>query len=198
MTKRRAFWADARFSIGIGMIIVSVVGVWAVVTGARQTSPVFVAQGTIVAGEEIAPGDVAVVEAQLGSAAERYLGAAEPLDGLVAQRTIASGELVPASALGEATDTTTVVVDSAAEVPASVTTGTPVELWSAPATEDGFDAPRILVPDAVVGAVTRDESVMAARGASIELVVGRADVADVLGAISSGAALSVVPSGGAR
>lgn len=179
------------------MIAVSVVGVWAVVTGARQTSPVFVAQATIVAGERIAPTDVAVVEAQLGSTAERYLGAAEPLEGLVAQRTVAAGELVPTSAVGEATNMTTVVVDSAAEVPVSVAAGTPVELWSAPATEDGFDAPRILVPDAVVGAVTRDESVMAARGASIELVVGRADVADVLGAISSGAALSVVPSGGA-
>ncbi|SJM68159.1 hypothetical protein CZ774_15995 [Frigoribacterium sp. JB110] len=198
MAKRRAFWADARFFIGVGLIVVSVVGVWAVVTGARQTVPVFVAADTIVAGQPLDSGDVTVVEANLGSADGRYVTAEERLDGLIAQRTIGAGELLPAAAVGDATDTTTVVVDSAAEVPSRVEPGALVELWAAPAIENGFDAPRILVPDAVVGEVVRDDAVMAASSrTSVELVVHRAVVADVLEAISSGDALSVVPVGSA-
>ena len=35
-SRRRAPWADARFLIGIALVIASVVGVWLVVNGARQ------------------------------------------------------------------------------------------------------------------------------------------------------------------
>jgi len=197
MANRRAFWADTRFLIGVGLIVVSVAGVWGVVASARQTVPVFAAADTIVAGDRLTPADVVVVETHLGAAGERYLPAGESLDGLLATRTVGAGELLPVAAVGEESDTTTVVVTSAAEVPGAVEPGTAVELWSAPAIEGGFDAPRIIVPDAVVGEVTRQESMVTSAGTSVELVVRRAVVADVLGAISSGAALSVVPVGSA-
>src|SRR3546814_20584728 len=83
-------------------------------------------------------------------------------EGAVAMRTIGEGELVPAEAVGAAADTrvTTVVIDTAVDVPATIDAGTRVEVWFAPAVERGvFDTPRILVADATVASVTRDEEI---------------------------------------
>lgn len=195
MTKKKAFWGDARFFIGLALVAVSVAGVWGVVAGARQTTPVLVASDTIVPGQAIVSADVAVVEVSLGSLDGTYLRPGDELDGMVAQRTIGAGELLPVDATGRSSDATTIVVDSAAGVPSSVAVGSTVELWVTPVTEEGFDAPRVLVADATVGAITRGEAMISATEASVELIVRRTAVADVLAAIASGAALSVVPLG---
>ncbi|MGW9114805.1 SAF domain-containing protein [Microbacterium sp. NPDC055683] len=192
----RMFWTDARFFVGLALIAVSVAGVWWVVAAARQTIPVLAASSTIVPGQAVTAADLAVVDVALGSAADGYLAPHELEEGVVANRTIAEGELVPSAAVSSAerSAVTTVVVRSAVEVPGAVEPGTPVELWSAPLREGGvYDDPRVLVADAVVSAVAREDTVMGASGASIELVVGRDDVAAVLAAVASGAALSAVP-----
>jgi len=197
--RRRAFWADTRFILGIVLIAASIAGVWFVVASARQTVPVFAAARTIVPGEEVQAGALQVVDVALGQMTDAYAapGLLEP--GAVAVRTITAGELVPLSAVGEASasDLTSVVLRSATDVPAAVTAGTAVELWAAPALEQGaFDEPRILVPDATVATVTRDDSVMGADRPALELIIPRADVAATLSAIAGGAALSVVPAVG--
>jgi hypothetical protein len=197
--RRRVFWGDARFFIGIALILASVAGVWWVVSAARQTVPVLSAGATIVPGQAVSAGDLAVVEVTLGGAETAYLAPHELSEGYVATRTIRAGELVPASAVASADEAavTTVVVRSAVDVPRAVDAGTPVELWEAPLVEPGvYDEPRILVADATVAAVLRDDAVMGAGGTSIELVIDEASVADVLAAVASGAALSAVPQAG--
>lgn len=192
----RMFWADARFFVGLALIAASIAGVWWVVSAARQTVPVLQSAGVIVPGETLSADDLRVVEVALGSASERYLAPHELAEGQVAARTISAGELVPIDAVepADATAVTTVVVESAVDVPAALGEGTSVELWEAPALEGGgFDAPRVLVADAVVGAVVRDGSMMGSAGPSLELVIDRAKVADVLAAVSAGSALSAVP-----
>ncbi|WP_456285827.1 SAF domain-containing protein [Microbacterium sp. JZ70] len=198
--RRRVFWGDARFFIGLALIVASIAGVWWVVSAARQTAPVLAAETTIVPGEAVTAGDLAVVDVALGGAEDAYLAPHELAEGYVATRTIEAGELVPSSAVTPADEAavTTVVVESAVDVPSSVGEGTAVELWAAPLLEQGvYDEPRILVADATVAAVLRDDAVMGAAGASIELVIDRARVADVLAAVSSGTALSAVPQSGA-
>jgi hypothetical protein len=197
---RRAFWGDARFFLGILLIIASVAGVWFVVTASRQTAPVFAATRTIVPGEAIGSADVRAVEVALGQLGDLYLSESELGAGLVATRTIPVGELVPADAVGDAAEarTTSVVVRSAVDVPASVEAGTVVEVWAAPLDEHGdYDVPRILVPDATVVSVTRDDSMLGGGAAALELVIPRADVAATLAAMADESALSVVPTAGA-
>jgi hypothetical protein len=196
----RAFWSDARFLLGIVLIAASVAGVWFVVTMARQTTPVFAAAHTIVPGQALSADDLRVVDVSLGQLGESYLAPDALEDGLVATRTISSGELVPHSAVGaqDAAATTTVVLRSAVDVPASVVAGTAVEVWAAPLRERGvYDPPRILVADATVVSVTRDDSMIGGGAASLELVIPRADVAAALAAMSDQSALSVVPAAGA-
>lgn len=199
-TPRRAFWGDARFFLGILLIVASVAGVWFVVSASRQTAPAYVAVRTLVPGEPITADDLTPVDVGLGQVGPAYLAPEALADGLVASRTIEAGELVPVASVGEAAQarTTQVVVQSTVDVPASVDAGTVVEVWAAPATEGGgYDAPRILVADATVVSVTRDDSMIGGGAAALELVIPRADVAAALAAMADESALSVVPTAGA-
>lgn len=198
-SRSRRFWGDARFLFGVLLIVASVAGVWLVVTSARQTVPVLAASRTIVPGQAVTSDDVRIVDVALGQAGEAYLSPGALQDGLVAVRTIGAGELLPAQAVGDASGArvTSVVIDTVADVPAATEEGTRVELWSAPLVERGVhDTPRILVADATVAAVRRDQAVLGASRATLELVIPRADVAATLAALSDGSALSVVPIAG--
>ncbi|GAA3767956.1 hypothetical protein GCM10022240_20490 [Microbacterium kribbense] len=197
--RRRGFWTDTRFFLGLLLIVASIAGVWAVVALARQTSPVYAAAHTLVPGQALTAADLVVVDVALGRTADAYLAPGGTLAGLAATRTIATGELVPAAATGPLAQasTTTVVVHSAVEVPSSVRAGSIVELWSAAQTERGvYAVPSILIPTATVVSVTRDDSMIGGGATALELVIERADVADTLAAIAAQAALSIVPAGG--
>jgi hypothetical protein len=195
----RAFWNDLRFFVGLALIVASVAGVWLTVTAARQTSPVFAAARTIVPGDEVTASDLRVVEAALGTAQDAYMTPDALVPGSIATRTVAEGELVPVNALQDAARgrMTTVVVQTMTAVPSGVVTGAVVELWAAPALEQGaFGTPAILVADATVAAVEEADSLLGARGSTLELVVPRSDVAAVLQAVAASAALSIVPAAG--
>src|SRR5829696_1358200 len=175
----RAFWSDARFLLGILLIVASVAGVWFVVAAARQTTPVLAAARTIVPGETLSSDDLRLVDVGLGALDGAYLDGDALEDGAVATRTIESGELVPRSAVGDASRSrvTTVVLRSSVDVPASVGAGSVVEVWCAPLLEQGrYDAPRILVADATVVSVTRDDSMIGGGSAALELVIPRSEV----------------------
>jgi hypothetical protein len=197
--RRRAFWGDPRFFIGILLILASIAGVWFVVAAARQTVPVFAADRTIVVGETVTADELRVVDVALGQVGDAYVTRDGLGRGLIATRTIQDGELVPASALGDAasSQSTTIVVRSAVDVPSSLEPGAAVELWTAPLLERGsYDTPRILIADATVAAVTRDDTMIGGGSAMLELVIPRADVADALAEVAAASALSVVPTGG--
>lgn len=199
-TPRRAFWGDARFLLGVLLIVASVAGVWFVVSAARQTAPAYAAARTIVPGEAITSDDLREVDVALGTIGGAYLTPEQLGSDVVATRTIAEGELVPSAAVGDATGsrTTHVVVRSAVEVPSSVDTGSVVEVWAAPLEEGGdYAKPRILVADATVVSVARDDSMMGGGASAVELVIPRADVAATLAAMADESALSVVPTAGA-
>lgn len=197
--RRPAFWADIRFVIGIVLVLLSVAGVWLIVSSAGRTTPVLQANRTIVQGEALVSADFQVVEVGLGQLTDGYLAPQDLEPGLVASRTLTEGELVPTTALGEAESsrTTTIVVESSTGIPAGVAAGTMVELWQAPPREDGrsYDAPRILVGDVIVSSVVEAEGMLDSDATTVEVVIDRADVAEVLTAITGGSVLSVVPVG---
>lgn len=199
---RRAFWGDARFLIGLALVALSIGGVWLVVSTAGATTPMLQATRTIVEGEPLASGDFQVVEVNLAGLTGDYLGPQDLRPGDVAARTVSEGELIPATAAADPAQmrTTTIVVESGTGIPKEVVAGTVVELWSAPPLDDGrtFESPRILVTDVIVSAVIDSEGMLASDGTSVEVVIDRADVADVLAAITGGSVLSIVPVGAAR
>ena len=92
------------------------------------------------------------------------------------------------------------MLHTATDVPASVSAGSVVEVWAAPLAEDGgYETPRILVPDATVVSVARDDAVVGTADVALEVVIPRADVSVALAAMADQSALSVVPAvGGGR
>lgn len=198
---RRAVWGDARFLIGIAVVALSIGGVWAVVSSSGTTTPVLQATRTIALGEALVSGDFQVVEVGLGTVTDRYLAPQELRPGQIASRTLVEGELLATSAVedADADRTTTIVVESSTGIPAEVAAGSVIELWhSPPVGDDGSQSPpRILVADAIVASVTKTEGMLAAEGTTAEVVIDRTDVPEVLAAITSGSALSVVPIGSA-
>lgn len=196
---RRRFWGDYRFLVGIALIAVSIAGVWLVVSSARQTSPALQATRTIVPGDVLSSDDFRVVDVALGAIAGEYLTPATLEPGVVAARTIREGELVPSSATGDADAmrTTSIVIAIGAGVPEAVRSGSAVEVWAAPAKAEGrgFEAPRILLSQATVAEVSKEDAMLSQEQASLELVIERSEVASVLEAIADGSALSIVPLG---
>lgn len=196
---RRAFRVDVRFLVGIALVALSISGVWFLVSAADDATPVLQATRTITQGEALTSDDFQVVEVGLGPISDEYLGPDDLRSGQVATRTLAKGEIVPAAALTEAdrSRTTTVVIESSTGIPEGVRAGTVIEVWHAPPIEEGraYDAPRILVGQGIVHDVIEPAGVLADTGTRLEVVIDRADVADVLSAITGGSALSVVPVG---
>lgn len=194
---RRAFWGDARFLIGIVLVALSIGGVWFIVSASDDATPVLQASRTITKGETLTSADFRVVEVGLGALTDDYLGPQDLKPGQVASRTVQKGEIVPVAvaAPADADRSTTIVVESSTGIPEDVEPGTVVELWHAPPLDDGrsYDAPRILVADVIVRTVLENDGVLADAGTQVEIVIDRADVADVLAAVTGGSALSVVP-----
>ncbi|KQY76648.1 hypothetical protein ASD13_10810 [Microbacterium sp. Root1433D1] len=196
---RRAFWGDVRFLVGIALVALSIAGVWLIVSAFDDAVPTLQATRTITQGEVLTSDDFQVVGVGLGSLADDYLGPDDVPTGSIASRTLESGELVPSSAVTDAdrSRSTTIVIQSSTGTPEGVEAGTVVEVWQAPPLDEGrsYDVPRILVADVIVHDVLDAEGVLADTGTQLEIVIDRADVADVLAAITGGAALSVVPVG---
>ncbi len=196
---RRPFAGDVRFLVGIVLVVVSIAGVWFIVTNADHAVPVLQASRTIARGEAVHQEDFHVVEVNLGAADRSYLRPGDLEDGTVATRTLAKGELVPSAVLIDRLRdrSTTIVIESTTSVPSDVRSGTRVEIWQAPPLDDGraYDTPRVLVDDVVVREVIAAEGMLADTTAEIEIVVDRDDVADILTAVTGGSALSVIPIG---
>lgn len=186
-----------RFLVGIALVVVSITGVWLIVSAADDAAPVLQAGRTITEGEVLTSGDFQVVEIGLGALADEYLGPQDLQPGQVASRTLERGEIVPISATADAAESrsTTIVIESSTGIPDDVESGAVVEVWQAPRLEDGrsFDAPRILVAEASVREVLEDDTMLADAGTRVEIVIARSDVADVLAAVTGGSSLSVVP-----
>lgn len=199
MSSRRArFFSDARFFIGVALVVASVAAVWGVVSATRTTVGVAAATGTLLPGQVIGSGDLQSTEVMLGAASDRYLPVSDVPPGTVVTRVVEQGELVPRDALAAegSAHLTTVVIRSAVEVASGVRKGTAVDVWVDSLDEEDPEPPRVLVSDAVVVSVRADDSMVRTAAAVIEIVVPRDAVPDVLAAVSAGSALSVIAAGG--
>lgn len=195
---KRSFWFDPRFAIGLALVVASVVGVYAIVSGAQKTTTVYAASSSLVPGDTVNASDLTARQVRLGSAKKLYLtGGNLPADGVVITRTVAAGELVPASAVSDSARAgmTSVVIDVQGHVPASIDAGSVVDVWSAKQLEHAqYGPPAVIVGSATVVRILKSDGLMSDRGdTSLEVLVPKQDIAVVLEAIANADAVSVVP-----
>jgi len=205
--RRRSFWFDPRFAIGLVLVVVSVIGVDALVNAANASVDVLAARSTLTPGQRVHTGDLVSTSVRVGRTAGLYLRASDvPSAGLVVTRSVAAGELVPHTAVGRQVGRylTAIVVSVDSALAASIVPGSRVDLWSAqPATasaEGGpaggpgsFAAPTVLVSSAIVVRLVDQKNLVASNGSSVELLMPKAETATVLDAIANDAVLSVLP-----
>jgi hypothetical protein len=163
-----------------------VVGV-RVVEGREATTPVLAASDTLVPGQVLTPGDLAVVEVRFATdaAADRYLPAETAVEDLVVTRAVTQGELLPRAATagsGEAVARLPLAVPLG-QLPSTVQVGSVVDVWVSPGgataaptsvpEESPGDATRRLLASVPVLALNRTEGL--GPESSVRVVVGIAD-----------------------
>ncbi|TAM67511.1 MAG: hypothetical protein EPN48_12775 [Microbacteriaceae bacterium] len=195
---RRPFWFDPRFTIGLLLVVASVVGVYAIVAAADRSTDVYAARGPLVAGDRVDTADLTVTPVRLGTAEHLYLTRADLSEhGAVLTRSLAAGELVPISAIGDEStgSQTSVVLRAQGDLAASVGPGSSVDVWSA-ATKDRAEhaPPTVLVGAATVVRLIQSDGLVTGRdGRSVEVRVPAGSVAAVLQAIANNDVISLVP-----
>lgn len=193
----RSFWFDPRFAIGIGLVIASVVGVYAIVVGTDTTVAVYTASSQLSPGDRVLASDLSTARVRLGEASRSYLTPSDvPSTGVVVTREVAAGELVPRTAVGDSSSlrVASVVVTIAGQLPQSVGPGSVVDVWSAEEGERSiFGPPSVLVGSATVVRITDSSGLISQRGKSVEILVPRDRVARVLEAVANGDAVALVP-----
>lgn len=194
----KAFWFDARFGIGVALVLASVAGVVGLVSTADSTVEVWAARSPLSPGDTVHSEDLVLRSVRLGEAGDLYLaGDRFAEDGLVVTRAVAAGELLPASAVGasEGIRIASVVVMVQGQLPRSVDAGSVVDLWSARELDNGsFGPPAVLVGSATVVRVVESEGfIVDGAAVGVEVLVPKSKIALVLEAIANDDALSLVP-----
>ena len=196
--RRKRFWFDPRFAIGVALIAVSIAGVMGIVAAADSSVLVLSARSALSPGERVDASDLVPTSIRLDGATDLYLALGDvPDDGLIVTKPVAAGELLPVSAVGLTAGErlSSVVVTVGGGLPASVESGSSVDLWAARESESGeFSPPTVVVSAAtVVRLVESDGLVVDDESGAVELLVPRSRIARVLEAIANGDALSIVP-----
>ena len=194
MAARRT-WMDPRLVIGVALVLVSLAGVWLVVQQSARTETAWAATRTLLPGDTVAAGDVQQIEVRLPQSQDRYLDASADPVGMVVASTVGEGEVLPLRALGSAAsvDRSAVVIDVEGALPRSVRTGSLVDVWTAAPNDDGYNAPAVLIDDAIVVGVVEDEGILASAAQQLELLVPTDETSRLLEAMSNEHVLSVVP-----
>lgn len=195
--RKKRFWIDPRFAIGLGLIVISVAGMAFVIRAADSSVSVLAARSALTPGEKIDSRDFITVQVAMAKATSTYLAPSEvPAGGFVVTRTVGAGELVPASAVGsvEGVDSTSLVISVKGQLAGAIVAGATADVWSAPKSDEGFGAPIVIVPAAtIVRLVKSSGMVVNEASGSVEVLVPKVTVARLLQAIANQDALSLVP-----
>ena len=129
----------------------------------------------------------------LGSLAESYATETD-LDGQSLLIPIASGELIPRRALGKsmAIGQTSIRIVPDLKPASQITPGSRVSIWQVVELEDGFE-PQLLVASSLVSDILFAEGLFAGELPEIELILSRGEAAMVLRAVTSEAAIYLLP-----
>jgi Flp pilus assembly protein CpaB len=153
----RPSWRDPRLAVGILLVFGSVLVGARVLAGADDTVPVLTAVRPLAAGQTVQADDLGTVRLRFENEgeADRYLADdPETVEGAVLVRPVGQGDLVPRAALGTAGEGLAELPLSVdpGQVPASVRTGSVVDVWVTLGPEEPSAAEKVLTDVPVLAA----------------------------------------------
>lgn len=199
----RPSWRDLRLVLGLLLVLLSVAGGIRLVSAFDDTTPVYAAARDLLPGQPVTSGDVLAVDVRMGEELARYVDGSAPIQpGTYLIRGVATGELVPAGALGSARQaldkTVSVPVDMVAA--RSLVAGAVVDVWISRrdpgAVGEAYQDPVRLLAGAVIDSVpAQGKGLGSGLGrSSVQVVVPADQVGAVIGAVDQGARVTLVPS----
>lgn len=198
---RRPTWRDPRLGLGVVLVAASIAaGSWAVAQ-ASHTVQVYATTATLAPGEALDVTELAVKEAWPGEITQRYLMPSQELaPDTVITRGVGSGELIPRSAIGKASDLEVrpVTVPLPHGAPQGLSIGARADLWLIDPAGPGESSeprsePELLANDLDVADIAEAEGLLAANGSSAQVLVPHDELADVLDALSAEGELVLLP-----
>ena len=186
-------WLDLRLVLGVLLVLGSVLMGARVVSAADATVPVWAASSDLAPGTEISPDDLVAVDVRLDEAAKAYLSTSERPDGWLLSRAVRAGELLPYSALEEASERVQVALPvQAGFVPPALTRGQLIDVYAvadpaAGATVVADGSVTLVVEQATVQETSeRADGVLSTPTTTVQVVISvpADEAADVLGAIA--------------
>jgi hypothetical protein len=199
----RARWLDARLLTGLLLVLVSVVVGAKVFADADQRVRVWSVTHDLGADTPLSDDDLEATSVNLDDATGRYLAASEDLDGLVLNRPVGRGELLPVTAVGRpgAAEQRRIVIEVDRFGVAGLDKGQVVDVYVVRETPSGEPPAK---PELVLDRVTVGEDVKSGGSAfggggskaGVSLLVDGADVPDLIDAVAHGDVYLVqVPAG---
>lgn len=200
---RRPSWKDPRLLLGLLIVVASIAGVIALVSGLDRSTEVFTAREDLTVGQPLRIEDLTVARVRLGDAEAAYLTPGTLQDGAVVTRHVPRGELVAASAVGhaDALDRKPVAIAITDALPRDAVAGARVDVWVAlpGSTPNSYQKPTLLLPGAEIAEVTTSTSALgASRQTILQVLVEDRAMAQILNALGNQARISVVWNPSAR
>jgi len=212
---RRPTWRDPRLFIGIVLVIVSMVAGSVLIDRATSTQQVWALSQDVAPGTALKAGkNLKLVSVNLGSASSAYVQQKQLKADTYAQRSLHSGELLPADATSQQSklNMRSIVVQSSGQLLNSIRVGDTVELWQLPSRNVAAVAPtpsatkaastngaRRVAQGLIVDAIGGDQNaIVADKSTSVRVLVPAEQVEPVLTAVGSGAGLVLVNTGSER
>ena len=192
-------WRDPRLLVGLLLVLGSTVGGAVLLRSADDTVAVYTARHALVAGQALTPGDLAVEHVRLSGDAARYLSATVEPGATVVLRAVGEGELVPASAVGEATASglRPVAVPAEGSTAQALGPGALVDVWVASRSAsraDGYERPRLVATGVQVAQRTSGRTTWgAAPTSTVEVMLSPDLVPVVIEAVDNAARVTLVP-----
>ena len=189
----RARWLDTRLLLGVLLVLVSVAVGAKVFAEADERVDVWAVTHDLGADTTLSEDDLVRRSVRLDEAADRYVSADEPLEGLVLRRPVGADELLPVAALGEpgGTDQRRVVIEVDRIAAAGLDKGSVVDVY---AVREAAANAEPAEPELVLAGVTVAEDVSGGGGAfvgsgstaGVTLLVDGPDVPRVIDAVAHG------------
>jgi hypothetical protein len=146
----RPSWLDPRLLLGVALVLASVLAGAKLVSSAEHTYPTVAARHDLAAGTILTAGDLTAARVQLpGRGHGLYLTRLADAVGKRLSRPVSAGELLPAAAVADLPEQTTVTVPLDAGAAPDLHKGERIELW----VSTGSCASVVLLNDVAVQAV---------------------------------------------
>lgn len=181
--------------LAIGLVALSVGGVWFAIEGNSRTEEFLVSSEALPAGSKITDSMLAPISANLGSSSDKYLRAGELPMGSYLLGPVVPGQLIIKSMLASSIIDARVplVITSKMPLPTALGPGGSVDLWVSEKLEnDTFATPYVLVLGAEVAKILETTGMFAEDVAPVELWVPTEAIAPVLDAVDAGDSISLI------